>query len=58
MRFWAALSTSSKAANSVFTAPSRVQTSPERFWIASVRKPIWRLFSRAAKVVGPAMFTR
>ena len=49
---------SAKDSNSVLTAPSTFQTSPERFWIASVRKPICRLLSSAARVVGPAMLTR
>ena len=43
--------------NSFFTAPRMVHTSPECFWIASVRKPICRLFSIAAKVVGPVTTT-
>ena len=40
--------------NSVLTAPKIVHTSPERFWIASVRKPICKAFSSAAMVDGPA----
>ena len=40
--------------NSVFTAPKICHTSPERFWMASVRKPICRALSSAAIVDGPA----
>ena len=36
------------------TAPRIVQTSPLRFWMASVRKPICRALSSAAMVDGPA----
>ena len=43
--------------NSVFTAPSSCHTSPERFWMARVLKPICKLFSRAAMVLGPATLT-
>src|SRR6185369_1679909 len=43
--------------NSVFTAASNRHTSPERRSMASVRKPICRLFRIAANVVGPARVT-
>ena len=49
---------SPKRPNSVFTAPSTRHTSVERFSIASVRKPSCRLFSIAARFVGPASVTR
>ena len=44
--------------NSVLTAPSTRHTSVERFSIASVRKPSCRLFSIAARFIGPASITR
>src|SRR5699024_9177686 len=55
--FWARVSTSWNRSNSVLTAPSTFHTSPLRFWMATVRKPICRLLSRAAMVEGPARFT-
>ena len=57
MRFCALSKTPPNLSNSVLTAPSTFQTSPERFWIANVRKPICRLLSNAAIVVGPAILT-
>src|ERR1051325_145477 len=53
-----ALKDSPNLLNSLFTAASRCQTSLERFWIASVRKPICKLFNNAASVVGPTKVTR
>src|SRR5699024_9701212 len=47
----------SNFSNSVLTAPSTCHTSLERFWMARVLKPICRLFSRAAMVLGPATLT-
>ena len=44
--------------NSVLTARSTCQTSDERCSMARVRKPICRLFSRAARLLGPATLTR
>lgn len=58
MRFCTASRTSPYLVHSVLTAPSRVETSPERFWMARVRKPICRLFRMDHRVVGPAMTTR
>jgi hypothetical protein len=51
-------STSPNLPNSVFTAPSTCHTSLERFSMASVRKPICKLLSKAVNVVGPAIVTR
>ena len=58
IRFCAAARTVSNLENSVLTAPNTFQTSLDRFWIASVLNPICKLFNNAAKVVGPAIFTR
>ena len=41
--------------NSVFTAPNTSHTSELLFSIAKVLKPICKLFSKADKVVGPAI---
>jgi hypothetical protein len=40
------------------TAPSVRHTSLERFSIARVRKPIWKLVISASSVVGPATAIR
>ena len=55
--FWAFSSIPPTFSNSFFTAPKIVHTSPECFWIANVRKPICKLFSMAARVVGPVTTT-
>ena len=47
-----------KMLNWFLTAPSVFQTSLDRFWTASVRKPICKLFKMAASEVGPATTTR
>jgi len=41
-----------------FHGPEQRQTSPERFSMARVRNPIWRLLSNAASVVGPVTIIR
>ena len=40
IRFWVASRTELKVSNSFFTVPKTFQTSAERFWTASVLKPI------------------
>ena len=56
--FLVASTTSPNFENSFFTWPSRLQTSEERFSIASVLKPICRLLSMAARLAGPVIITR
>ena len=51
-------STVAKLPKSALTAPSSFHTSAERRSMASVRKPICRLLSKASSVLGPAMSTR
>ena len=53
---WA--SASPNLLNSVLTAPSTAHTSAERCSMARVRKPICKLLSIAASVVGPVRLTR
>jgi hypothetical protein len=50
--------TSPNLPNSVLMAPRTAQTSDDRRSMANVRKPICRLLSSAASVVGPAMQIR